>query len=101
MREWDDDAEWGWLLGVDAVEGYGAVLRGGTAARGVEEGDGGAVGGTRRFECEGDVLGVDGLLCEIDFDPGLARPHPQGGEAGEECRGGVFGEFVRGGCAAG
>lgn len=101
MREWDDDAEWGWLLGVDTVKGHRAVLRGGTAARGVEEGDGGAVGGARRFECEGDVLGVDGLLYEIDFDPGLARPHSEGGEAREECCGGVFVEFMRRGYAAG
>lgn len=94
MREGDYDAQGGRLLRVDAGEVNSAVLGGWAAARGVQERAGGAVGGAGCVKREGDVVFVNGLPCESDFDTCLAWAHPQRCESGEERGGGGWLEFV-------
>lgn len=93
VREGHRDAEGRRLRGVDGVEGHRAVLRGGPAARRDEVRAGGAVRGAVGVQREGRVCSVDGGAFDGHFDPRLARPHVQGGEPGEEVRGGAGGVF--------
>lgn len=95
LRECHGNAQRGVLLRAHGGERHRAVLRGWSAARGVQERAGRGVGRAGRVERECGVLAVDRGARQCDFDPRGARAHSERCEPGQEAAGDAGREFVR------